>query len=211
MVGQSDPAGTTPITWEEQQGLIATWVSTRAELNTVEQENIATAVRWSRSRRFAPRTVANEAWLQRLHRRMFSTVWKWAGQYRTSPRNLGVPHWEISAGVRTVAADILAMVEAVGPDDDGTIRDDIAVVFHHRLVSVHPFPNGNGRHSRLASDVLARALGRPIFVWGSAGGATLGEQGALRRAYIDALHAADNYDLAPLAAFARGRAGDANT
>jgi Fic-DOC domain mobile mystery protein B len=78
--------------------------------------------------------------------------------------------------------------------------DEIAVRFHHRLVAVHPFANGNGRHARLMADLLAMRLGRPRFSWGRE---SLRDAGVTRRDYICALQAADNHDVVPLVEFAR--------
>ena len=72
--------------------------------------------------------------------------------------------------------------------------------FHHRLVQIHPFPNGNGRHARLAADLLVMRLGRERFSWGIE---SLRNAGAMRHRYIAALKTADNFDLGPLLGFAR--------
>lgn len=190
-----DPPGTTPITWEEQEQLRPTWVTTRAELNEVEQENILAAQTWAgRPRR--PDQILNETFMLELHRRMFGQVWRWAGRYRTSERNLGVDHWQIRPDVRDLLADAAMWVgpaAVVAPDE-------AAVRFHHRWVAIHPFPAGNGRHARQAADVLARSLGQPAFTWGRV---TLVEHGEARGQYLAALRAADAYNLAPLLAFAR--------
>jgi Fic-DOC domain mobile mystery protein B len=162
-------------------------VLTRKELNRAEAENISRAMTWlflSR-RRLRSESVAREAWLQRLHRRMYDEVWAWAGQYRTADRNL--------------EADAQAWLT-----DTSATRfsdDECAIRFGYRLVVIHPFPNGNGRWSRLASDALIVALGGNRFTWG---GASLTETGQLRRSYITALRTADtSRDFGPLVAFAR--------
>ena len=137
--------------------------------------------------------------LKRLHRRMYGQVWAWAGQYRTADRNLGVPNWHIRMDMRNLLEDVHAWLT-----DDSAARydlDECAIRFGYRLVVIHPFPNGNGRWSRLVSDALIVALGGTRFTWG---GRSLAEPGTLRRAYIKALRAADNdADLGPLLAFAR--------
>ena len=126
---------------------------------------------------------------------MLGDVWRWAGHFRTSERNLGIPHPEIPTTLRQLLADADAWIEhrAYSPDE-------IAVRCHHRLVQIHPFPNGNGRHSRLLADLLVMQLGRERFTWGSA---SLQAAGDVRRRYIAALKAADSYDIAPLVVFAR--------
>lgn len=191
----SEPPGTTPLTWEEQQALKPTWVTTRLELNEVEQRGILGAQAWAtRPRR--PDQILDESFLLQLHRRMFGEVWRWAGRYRASERNLGVQHWEIRPAVRDLLADAAFWVVP----DAGVDPDEASVRFHHRWVAIHPFPNGNGRHARLAADLLAGSLGRPAFSWGRA---TLVERGTTRNSYLAALRAADGHDLAPLVSFAR--------
>ena len=195
-----EPDDGTPLTAEERQGLLLP-VLTRKELNSAEAENISQAMMWlflSR-RRLRPEPVAREAWLQRLHRRMYDQVWAWAGTYRTADRNLGVPYWQIRMEMRDLEGDVQAWLA-----DTSATRfsaDECAIRFGHRLVVVRPFPNGNGRWSRLASDALIVALGGNRFTWG---GASLAEAGQLRRSYIAALQTADtSSDFGPLLAFAR--------
>ena len=130
-----------------------------------------------------------------LHRRMFDKVWKWAGVYRKTERNIGVEPYRIQPELRQILDDARYWVE-----HQTYPPDELAVRFHHRLVLVHPFANGNGRWSRLTADVLATQLGGARFTWGSA---NLQAPGAVRQAYIDALHAADRHDLDPLLSFAR--------
>jgi Fic-DOC domain mobile mystery protein B len=182
----------TPITADERNGLIPTHIAQRSELNELEQRNIADADRWAFSRK---RNVIDEAFLRGLHRRMLNRVWKWAGDYRATERNLGIAPDLIQPEVHQILADARFWVEnkTYGPDE-------LAVRFHHRIVLVHPFPNGNGRWSRLAADLLVVHLGGTRFTWGSA---NLQAVGDVRKAYIDALHAADKHDLDPLVAFAR--------
>jgi Fic-DOC domain mobile mystery protein B len=196
----AEPQDATPLTEGERKGLRLP-VLTRAELNQVEAENISRAVSWlflSR-RRLRPEAVVREEWLKRLHWRMYSQVWAWAGEYRTTDRNLGVPFWQIRVDMQNLEADASAWLASTGEAVWG--HDEVAVRLGHRLVSIHPFPNGNGRWSRLASDALVAALGGRRFTWG---GASLTEASQLRRAYICALQAADrDGDFGPLRTFAR--------
>jgi Fic-DOC domain mobile mystery protein B len=164
----------------------------RAELNELEQQNILEANRWAFSRR---RDVLDEIFLRRLHQRMFGHVWRWAGKYRSSERNLGVEPYRIYSEVQQIIDDARYWLE-----NKTYIPDELAVRFHHRLVFVHPFPNGNGRWSRLAADLLIVGQGGSRFTWGSN---NLEAASDMRRLYIDALHAADNHDISPLVRFAR--------
>ncbi len=183
----------TPLTPDEIQGLIPTYIAFRHELNAAEQENILSAQDWALRQRKAD--LLTEKFVKDLHRRMLGDVWRWAGKYRASARNIGIDHWLIPMELRTLLADTQALVEFKSCPDD-----EIAVRFHHRLVAIHPFPNGNGRHARLMADLLVMRLGRMRFSWGSAG---LTNASATRSRYIDALRAADRYRIGPLLEFAR--------
>jgi Fic-DOC domain mobile mystery protein B len=130
-----------------------------------------------------------------LHRRMFGDVWKWAGTYRTTARNIGIDAYRIGPEVAQLMSDVWYWVE-----NRTYPSDEIAVRFHHRLVSIHPFPNGNGRHSRLMADLLIERIGGTPFSWG---GGSLADTGEMRRRYVAALRAADSHDIAPLLEFAR--------
>ena len=183
----------TPLEAEEREQLIPTYITTRAELNEAEQVNITRASLWLRRARNVD--VLDDAFLRDLHKRMFGEVWKWAGQYRKTPRNIGIDAYRIPMAVRELVHYARYWV------DNGTYPpDEIAIRFSHRLVSIHPFPNGNGRHSRLVADLLAMKLGQPRFTWGRA---NLVDPGETRRAYVAALRAADGGEIEPLLAFAR--------
>jgi Fic-DOC domain mobile mystery protein B len=185
-------ADATPLTPEERDGLIPTHITLRSELNELEQRNIAAADRWAFSRR---RNSLDEAFLRGLHRRMFNRVWRWAGKYRSTERNLGIESHRVESELHQVINDAQYWI-----DHRSYPLDELAARFHHRLVTVHPFPNGNGRWSRLVADLLIVQQGGTRLTWGRA---NLQLAGDVRRAYIDALHAADNHDLRPLVTFAR--------
>lgn len=182
----------TPLTPAERDGLIPTHISLRGELNELEQKNIAEADGWAFIRK---RGVLAENFLLGLHRRMFRRVWRWAGQYRRTERSLGIAAHQIQIEMRQAVSDAQYRI-----DHRSFEPDEIAVRLHHRLVSIHPFPNGNGRWSRMAADLLIVRLGGKRFTWGSA---NLQEAGDVRKAYIAALKAADNHDFGPLLQFAR--------
>ena len=186
-----EPNDATPLTPEEREGLKPTHVVLRSELNELEQQNILEATTWVFQRRRDP---FNEAFARNLHRRMFGRVWRWAGTYRTTNKNLGVDHSQIQLQIYQ------SLDNARYWSDARTFSsEETAVRFHHALVSIHPFPNGNGRWSRLMADILIVRLGRKRFSWG---GNRLGTDDETRRAYIQALQAADKGDFAPLLAFA---------
>ena len=196
-----EPEGATPLDPEDAAQLIPTWVATRADLNAVEQANIGQAIVWASSRN-GPTTLADllsEQMMREIHARMFGDVWKWAGMYRKHDTNLGVYWPYIQTHVRDLVADIA--VQTADADALPWSPDELAVRFHHRLVVVHPFPNGNGRHARLAADLLVSRLGRPVFTWGAE---DLSSPGESRSSYLAALrHADESSDYQPLTSFAR--------
>lgn len=187
-----EPGDATPLTSEEKRGLIPAYITFRRELNQAERDNIARGQDWALSRR---RDLLTEKFVKDLHGRLLGDVWRWAGEFRTSERNLGIAYYEIPMAVRGLLEDTKAWIEHTSYPPD-----EIAVRFHHRLVQIHPFPNGNGRHSRLMADLLVMQLGRERFTWGSA---NLQNAAEVRTRYIEALETADQHDIAPLLAFAR--------
>lgn len=189
---EHDDEANTPLTADEREQLIPSYITLRHELNEAEQVNIGEALRWAIARK---RDVLDQDFLGHLHRRMFGDVWRWAGRYRTTARNIGVDAYRIGMDLRQAVDDARYWVE-----HQTFPPDEIAVRLSHRLVAIHPFPNGNGRLSRLVGDLLARQLGRPAFTWGRM---NLIDAGEARARYVAALRAADNYDIAPLVAFAR--------
>lgn len=182
----------TPLDDDEQADLIPSYITTRGELNEAEQANILDAQEWAFARK---RDVLDVRFLDGLHKRMFGRVWRWAGCHRRSGKTIGIDAYRIPIELRRMIDDCRYWV------DHGTFSvDEIAARFHHRLVWIHPYPNGNGRHARLATDLFLKSLGRPRFSWGQN---NLTDAGETRRRYVDALRAADGHDFAPLMEFVR--------
>ena len=195
----SEPPGATPLDPDETQGLRLSYIATRGELDAAEAENIAEGLRWALDRRPTADEVLDDSFLRELHRRMVSIVWRWAGTDRKTETNLGVDPATIAEAVRNLTAD--GRVWAANIDPPGSWdADDVAVRFHHRLVSIHPFPNGNGRHSRAAADLIIVALGAEPFGWGRG---DLSRPTEVRARYLRALQSADRGEYAPLLDFAR--------
>ena len=188
-----DDEANTPLTEEEREQLIPTYITLRSELNEAEQINITEASRWYGRKRKAD--ILDDALLKELHKQMFGQVWKWAGKYRQSPRNIGIEAYRIPTEMRQLVDTVRFWTE-----NKTYPPDEIAVRFSHQLVSIHPFPNGNGRHSRMAADYLAVQLGQPPFTWGRT---SLTDASETRKAYIAALQAADRENIKPLLKFAR--------
>ncbi|MBK7583409.1 MAG: mobile mystery protein B [Myxococcales bacterium] len=186
----------TPVAHEEREGLLQTWVTHRRDLNDAEQGNILKAAIWARrSRGLTAVGLLNDSFARTLHERMFGDVWSWAGTYRQTERNIGIDSHRIPVALVTLFDDVRYWVEHAT-----YAPDEIALRLHHRLVAIHPFPNGNGRHARLMADLLIEKLGGEPFSWG---GGSLADVGELRSRYVAALRAADGHELEPLLAFAR--------
>ena len=188
-----EPDDATPLEPEERESLLPTWITYRRELNEAEQANIAAGAAWTRHQR--RRDILTEDFVTELHRRMFGDVWAWAGKFRRTERNIGIDPVRIPVELRMTLDDARYWVE-----HETYPPDEIAVRLHHRLVAIHPFPNGNGRTTRLLADLLAARLGQESFTWGRI---SLTDVGETRTRYIAALRAADNHDIGPLLAFAR--------
>jgi len=191
-----EPDDATPLAPEEREGLLQSWITHRRDLNEAEQDNIAKGAIWARrSRGRNVDGMLNDGFVRALHKRMFGEVWNWAGSYRQTERNIGIEAWRIPTELASLFADVKYWI-----DHETYLPDEIAIRFHHRLVAIHPFPNGNGRHARLMADMLVELLGGEPFSWG---GGSLADIGELRKRYVTALQTADNHDIGPLVAFAR--------
>jgi Fic-DOC domain mobile mystery protein B len=191
------PPGATPIDLNEARGLLMPWIATQADLNAAEQINISAANLWLASVRHE--TILHEGFMRELHRRMFDKVWQWAGTFRRSNKNIGIEWQQVSIALRTLLDD----TEYWCGYRTYPI-DELAARFHHRLVSIHCFPNGNGRHARLAADVLLSLLDAKPFSWGaSQNQKNLDVAGVIRQQYIAALRAADQHSFEELIKFAR--------
>jgi Fic-DOC domain mobile mystery protein B len=196
-LAREDASGATPLDDQDLDGLIPTFVATRRDLNLVEQANIEVATRWA----FRGRTVASvndlmtTNFAREVHRRMFGDVWRWAGQQRLRETNIGIEPTQISVAMKMLFDDARHW-------HDHDVYDAIerAVRIHHRLVSVHPFRNGNGRHARFVADLYLYRIKLPRLSWG---GERIDTDTETRNAYISALRAADGGDIAALLDFAR--------
>lgn len=194
-MNEENPEGSTALTPSEEEGLIPSHITLRSELNELEQVNILEAETWLQTRKRLS-SALDPLFLKSLHRRMFGKIWKWAGHYRKSDRNIGVPWPMISSQLEHLCREATAW-----RDEQAFTSDELAIRFHHKLVWIHCYPNGNGRHARLAADLLIMELGGTRFSWG--GGASLESSSDVRKRYIDSLKEADQHDHRALLAFAR--------
>jgi len=185
--------GATPIDPDEAAGLIPKHIATQAELNAWEEANIVIADTWAFKQK--RRDLLEEGFVRDLHRRMFDQTWRWAGKFRSSNKNIGVEWSQVAVRLHALLENTRYQIE-----HQSFPADELAVRFHHQLVLVHAFPNGNGRHSRLIADVLRTRLGGERFSWGH--GSVL-SQGSARNDYLAALREADRGDIAQLLNFAR--------
>lgn len=188
------PEGATPLDDDEREGLLPTHLITQGQLDAWEQVNIVASLSWCRRRRGVA-SILDVTFLREMHRRMFGDTWRWAGTFRTTAKNIGVPADRIAVDLRDLLGDAQYWIAHATWS-----IDEIAVRFHHRLVTIHPFPNGNGRHARMATDVLLRSLEAPPFSWGATDLARIGDA---RAAYLEALRRADRSDYGPLSVFVR--------
>ncbi|MEO8411647.1 MAG: mobile mystery protein B [Propionivibrio sp.] len=189
------PPGVTPLDADELAGLVPGHITTQAELNEWEQLNIVQGESWARKPAQQRKEILDETFLRQLHKQMFGETWRWAGEFRRTDKNIGVDWLTVGVSLRQLLDDVRFQVEHATFSPDET-----AVRFHHRLVAIHPFANGNGRHARLMADLLIERFGHARFFWGSR---SLTDANDTRRRYITALQTADAHDYAPLIAFAR--------
>ena len=187
--------GATPLDPDEVEGLIPSHITTREQLNEWEAENILAGERWARSRR--KKDILDETFVRDLHKRMFGKTWKWAGKFRKTEKNIGVAPEHIAEQLRNLLEDTREKLKHhVEP------IEEIATKFHHRLVSIHPFANGNGRHARLITDLLLSGNGLEPFTWSEG---DLVHAGETRDKYLAALRAADRGDYSLLLDFVKSR------
>jgi Fic-DOC domain mobile mystery protein B len=184
--------GATPLDADELACLIPKHITTQGELNEWEQLNIEQGEAWARKQR---KEILNEGFVRQLHQQMFGETWSWAGNFRKSDKNIGAAWQQVSMKLHDLLNDAHYQIAHVTYPSD-----EIAARFHHRLVAIHPFPNGNGRHARMMADLLIQKLGQPRFTWG---GKSLTKATEKRSCYINALRVADKGDIKPLLSFAR--------
>jgi len=187
--------GQTPLDDDEKEGLLIPTITTKQELDEFEQNNIEEAVLWSLGPKNYKSMVLTEGFIKRVHFKMFGNIWDWAGNFRKTNKNIGVDKYLISSELKMLLDDIQFWVE-----NKTFSPDEICIRFKHRLVVIHCFPNGNGRHSRLMGDILISKLFKvPVFTWGSLK-YPIAES---RKVYLNSLRKADQGNIKPLLEFAR--------
>ncbi|AOW20442.1 mobile mystery protein B [Urechidicola croceus] len=188
--------GQTPLEEEEKDGLKIKSITTQGELDEFEQLNIEKAVEWTIHTNLKPEKILTVKFIKDLHEKMYGDVWKWAGEYRKTKKNIGIPWTKIGLELKYLLDDTKYWIE-----NKTFSPEEIAIRFKHRIVSIHCFPNGNGRHSRMMADIIMESIfGNEIFSWHQSNMVKANE---IRKEYINALKEADNGNVKPLIEFAK--------
>ena len=187
--------GQTPIDEDEKEGLKIKSITTQGELDEFEQLNIEKAVEWTIHTRLKPEKILTEKFIKELQKKMYSDVWKWAGEFRKSDKNIGINWTQIGVELKNLLDDMKYWI-----DNSTFSPEEISIRFKHRIVMIHCFPNGNGRHSRMMADIIMENIfGKEIFSWHKS---NMVKANDIRKEYIAALRKADNGNINPLIKFA---------
>lgn len=190
--------GQTPLDEEESEGLKIPSITTKGDLDEFEQKNIEEAIIWTVGRKVKADTLFSESFIKSIHKRMYGEVWKWAGTFRQSKKNIGVLSWKIPIELNILLEDAKFWIA-----NKTYAEEEIAIRFKHRIVCIHCFPNGNGRHSRLMADlIMEKVFNQNFFTWGQSN-SNLTNKSEARSNYLSALKKADNGDYSDLIRFAR--------
>jgi Fic-DOC domain mobile mystery protein B len=189
--------GETPI---DISGLKIAGVTNRQELSVVEAENVRKVIVKYLGGSLTKRTARFDlAWMLKLHREMLGEVWEWAGRTRTHDLNMGSPWHQVTTQLHDLTCD-LAYWQTHWPD---TLEQ--AVHLHHRAVQIHPFPNGNGRWSRLLANIWLKLHKQPLTDWPED---VIGATSLIRDEYLAAVRKADGGDFATLIGLHRKYQGE---
>jgi Fic-DOC domain mobile mystery protein B len=192
----NQPAGASPISDEQAEGLKQTWVSTQEDLNAVEEKNFSRGRDWLFKSKREANDISRIEFLCTLHKKMLGEVYSWAGEIRRNQTNIGIESHQIRTSVENLRRDLLSWI-----DNQSHTEEEIAIKYHFRLVQIHPFLNGNGRLSRFLADFLnEKYFENEPFSWGRK---NLILKGEARSSYLRALKDADQENLMPLIEFAR--------
>ena len=191
------PPGATPLDPNEINGLMPDYISTQSELNLLEQQNILEAESWARGKK--TENALTDHFIRELHKRMFNNVWRWAGQYRRTEKNIGITASSIPEELQKLCKDTQYWIE-----NKTYPWDELGTRFHHRMVWIHAFSNGNGRHARLITDILLKVHRQEPFSWGLKRVSELGaDSQSVRADYLTALRAADQKKFKLLIGFVK--------
>ena len=187
--------GQTPLDEDEKEGLKLKSITTQKELDEFEQLNIEKAIEWTIRANLKPEKILTEKFIKDLHKKMYGDVWKWAGEFRKTDKNIGIKWTKIGIELKNLIDDTKYWLE-----NKTYPPKEIAIRFKHRIVAIHCFPNGNGRHSRMMADIIIESIfGKETFSWHMSNMVRADET---RKKYIIALREADNGNIKPLIKFA---------
>lgn len=188
--------GQTPLDEEEKDGLKIKSITTQGELDEFEQLNIEKVVEWTIHTKFKPEKILTEAFIKDVHKKMYGDVWKWAGEFRKTEKNIGIPWVQIGIELKNLLDDTKYWIE-----NKTYSPEEIAIRFKHRIVSIHCFPNGNGRHSRMMADIIMEFIfNKEVFTWHQS---NMVRADKTRKEYINSLKEADNGNINNLIEFAK--------
>jgi len=188
--------GQTPLDEGEKEGLKIKSITTQEELDEFEQLNIEKAVEWTIRSNLKPERILTEKFIKDLHKKMYGDVWNWAGEFRRSDKNIGIKWTQIGLELKNLLDDTKYWI-----DNKTFSPEEISIRFKHRIVAIHCFPNGNGRHSRMMADIIIESIfGKEIFSWHKSNMVKADET---RKKYNEALRKADNGNINPLIKFAK--------
>jgi Fic-DOC domain mobile mystery protein B len=197
-LSQHVQAGQTPLEEEERDGLKILTINCLSELDEFEQKNIEEAIAWTMGKTYTIQKLISTSFIRTLHKKMYGHVWNWGGQFRKSEKNIGIPAWQVPTALKMLLDDVLFWI-----DHKTYPEDEIAIRFKHRLVSIHCFSNGNGRHSRLMADLISEKIfHQPVFTWGRSS-SNLQDKEQIRKQYLRALKMADKGKYSELIDFSR--------
>lgn len=189
-------AGQTPLNEDEKEGLKIKSITTQGELDEFEQLNIEKAVEWTIHTNLKQDRILTEKFVKDLHKKMYGDVWKWAGEFRKSDKNIGIKWIQINVELKNLIDDTKYWIA-----NNTFSPEEISIRFKHRIVAIHCFPNGNGRHSRMMADIIIECIfGKELFSWHNSRMVNADET---RKKYIEALRNADNGNINPLIEFAK--------
>jgi len=188
--------GQTPLDEDEKLGLKINSITTQGELDEFEQLNIEKAVEWTIHTNLKPEKILTEKFVRDIHKRMYSDVWKWAGEFRRTNKNIGIEWSQIGIELKMLIDDTKYWIKNKTYEPA-----EIAIRFKHRIVAIHCFPNGNGRHSRMMADIIMEhVFGSEVFSWHES---NMVKANNTRKEYITALREADDGNIDPLIKFAK--------
>ena len=154
-----DRGGQTPLPPELQKGLISKNVQTIGELDEYEEQNIAEGMVWLED---SNANSLNYSFWLRLHKKLFGNVWNWAGEIRS--HDLGNADFLYPEKVRPALMQLIGDAEYWFKNDTYPKKETIARI-HEKLLTIHPFANGNGRWSRILTEYICKQNKIDIPKW----------------------------------------------